>query len=65
MDITIKINTDNAAFQDEEHLGGISRETARILRRLADQVEARGLLPEDRIIVGDLNGNTVGELTVA
>jgi hypothetical protein len=48
---TLKFSTDNAAFADDMH-----GEAARILRKIADQLD-RGDLA--RVIV-DLNGNRVG-----
>lgn len=53
MTFTVKISTDNAAFQD----GDRYLEVARILREIADDAEqgAAGKWP-----VHDYNGNTVG-----
>lgn len=56
MTITIKIKTDNAAFED--NTGG---EIARILRRYADEID--GMEPEEAKLL-DYNGNTVGSVTI-
>ena len=56
--ITIKIKTDNAAF-DGDNLG---IEVARILRRLADYLESYTV--EEIISIRDINGNTVGSCKV-
>jgi hypothetical protein len=53
MKITIKINTDNDAFGDGP------RETARILRKLADGC------PLEPGKIRDINGNTVGSVEVS
>lgn len=53
--ITIDIDTSNEAF-DVDPMG----ELARILRKLADDVLARGT--DDRLALRDVNGNTVGTL---
>ena len=50
---TLKINTDNAAFEDA------GPEVARILRDLARQIETEAGEASGRL--RDLNGNTVGE----
>ncbi len=55
MRATIVLNMDNAAFEDAPGI-----ELARILRKLADDVENNG--PEnanDRL--HDINGNSIGE----
>lgn len=49
----ITIRTDNAAFEDSPET-----EVARILRKLADDIEARGL---DSYTLRDINGNRVGD----
>ena len=60
MDITVTINTDNAAFEGQEDY-----ETARILRKLADNIEqAHGPANCDGMKLRDYNGNTVGEFEV-
>ena len=50
--VTIKIKTDNAAFQDSPEI-----EIARILHKLADYVEQG---QTGKITLIDLNGNSVG-----
>lgn len=55
MDITITINTDNAAFQDD---AGI--EVARILRQLAGNLELWQGKNEFSLGLRDINGNKVG-----
>ena len=56
--ITIRISTANAAFDPEPLL-----EVARILRRLADSMEAT---PQGPILgrLADINGKAVGEVRV-
>jgi hypothetical protein len=53
--LTIVIETDNAAFEDE------SGEVQRILRKLADEGDRNSFGPDDFIgeTVRDINGNTV------
>ena len=53
MNVTIKINTGNAAFDD----GNLSTEVSRILRELADTEEVCDL---GRIKLYDINGNACG-----
>jgi hypothetical protein len=53
--LTVKIKTDNAAFEDLDGNAGI--ECARILRQIANKLE-RG---EEYGPCIDLNGNTVGD----
>jgi hypothetical protein len=60
MDITIMINTDNAAFEDDP-----GAEVARILRNLAKEVDGITLDPGDYANLRDSNGNTVGKCTVS
>lgn len=55
--ITIKIDTDNAAFDD----GMRGHEVARILHKLADEYDDLGGL--HRPFLHDINGNTVGTVT--
>ena len=55
--ITITIRTGNAAFTDYP-----VSETARILRDLAERLERDDIPPEKLM---DINGNHVGEVTVA
>jgi hypothetical protein len=57
MAITIMLKTDNAAFDDHGN-GNRAAEVARILRRLADDVE-NGTVPEN---LRDINGNHVGNV---
>lgn len=59
--ITIELTTGNAAFTDNE-----SGEVARILHKLADKLDA-GYTADDihGIPVRDVNGNSVGSITVA
>jgi hypothetical protein len=52
MDLIIKMNLDNAAFSD----GNSEHEQARILRKLADDIEKF----KDPSALWDLNGNRVG-----
>jgi len=53
--VTIKFNTDNAAFDDFE------AETARILKELADHVQYG---PKSEYIpLHDINGNNIGEFS--
>lgn len=54
----ININMTNAAF---EHEGS---EVARILRRIADDIEDKPTLPEDARPLRDINGNLVGATRV-
>lgn len=56
MDYTIKINCDNAAFDD------LAEELARILRREADRLTEWGAIPPDATLM-DINGNKVGAAT--
>ena len=56
MDYQITINTDNAAFNETDDNGAY--ETARILRRLANDIEGSGLCEFN---LRDFNGNKVGE----
>lgn len=56
MRLNVRFSMDNAAFgeTDEDRLA----EAARILREMANHLEARGL---GQFPLQDLNGNTVGE----
>ena len=56
MQITIKLTCDNAAFLPETQ-----PEIARILRKLAEEIEAGG----EPDTIRDINGNVVGGLTVS
>ena len=53
--VTIKIGTENAAFETD---AGLQDELARILRKLADDLEA-GRYP---LMLLDINGNRVGDV---
>ena len=57
MEFTLRVEMDNAAFENPGEL-------ARILRALAD-VLADGVQPGDSDNVRDANGNTVGEWDVS
>ena len=57
MNIKITINTDNAAFKDNP-----TGEVCRILRDLADRADDYGIENTERL--RDINGNTVGKVTV-
>lgn len=61
MDFTITIDIDNAAFEDAP-----TSELARMLEELADDLRSR---QDERWFDGkrlmDINGNTVGRITVA
>jgi len=60
--VTIKIDTVNGAFHEEG--GGEGVETARILRKMADVLEAE-VEPWEvscPVTFADINGNKVGEL---
>jgi hypothetical protein len=59
--ITITIDTGNAAFDG----GNAGAEVARILRKTAERIAAAGIKRCDGIAVLDINGNTVGRVTVA
>lgn len=64
MDITITINTDNAAFSDDARA-----EVARILHELAYRVDGihKPVIycdPGDSDDVRDINGNTIGKVTI-
>ena len=54
--LILKINTENAAFEGDNR----NFELARILRMVAGQVETN--LP--KFVVRDINGNSVGTLTL-
>lgn len=62
MQITITINTDNAAFSDS-----MTAETARILRGIVAQLERDeiDIRPDQTVKLRDANGNRVGLLSVA
>jgi hypothetical protein len=56
--LTITLNTDNEAFETHAEY-----EVARILRELADRIES-GDIDDDGASIHDVNGNTIGQLTV-
>ena len=58
MNIVITIDTENAAFDD----GQTGRETARILRDLADKYQDGDYR---QLILHDINGNSVGNVRYA
>lgn len=59
MKAELTINMDNAAFENPSEL-------ARILRELADKIESNeGVSSGDKLVARDINGNTVGTLTIA
>lgn len=59
--LKIKIDTDNAAFDDALNgHAGRAAEVARILRAYADSIENKGDLHPCFLI--DINGNTVGHV---
>ncbi|MFK0572149.1 hypothetical protein [Endozoicomonas sp.] len=55
MKMKIIVKMDNAAFDPEENLQGV--ELARVLRKLASQVEDATFETGDRFLVADINGN--------
>lgn len=58
--LSIQVQTDNAAFDE----GGTGVECARILRKLADELERAGDIGGDSGNLYDINGNRVGEWKV-
>ena len=58
-DITIKINTDNDAFYDDERA-----ELSRILHELANEAQHRRVSAMDEYRIKDLNGNSCGVVEV-
>ena len=54
--LQVKMETGNAAFAD----GNEGAEAARILRKVADQIEQESKLSESCRPVRELNGNTIG-----
>lgn len=60
MRVTVKIDTDNAAFEDCD-----GAEVARILRELADRIDNEPLGKKDCRFARDINGNRVGQLTTS
>lgn len=59
MQITIELETNNAAFEDAPEL-----EAARILRHLSDRIERHGLIVGESIPLRDHNGNKVGHCKI-
>ena len=57
--LTLRIKTDNEAFQ-----GDAGTEIARILRRLAGDLDGRDILPGETFTLRDINGNRVGAASV-
>jgi len=57
--VTIKINCDNAAFDDDP-----GAELARILRELANRLHISGAVQGSRKTLYDLNGNDVGCMNI-
>ena len=57
MRFNLTINTDSAAFDEDER----GHEIARILRRIADEIEEDSAVI--RGMVRDINGNKCGEYT--
>ena len=55
--LTLKIQTDNAAFEDN----GIGAEVAQILRKLANNIEDVTGEPDMEFALMDSNGNKVGK----
>lgn len=62
MNITIKINTDNAAFGETS--SEAAQEVANILAGLTDILIGASMLVEGSIPLRDSNGNKVGQFTV-
>lgn len=60
MKLHLTMTVDNAAFFDEEN-GRDGSEVARILRRVANDVDATSLTGGERGRLRDYNGNDVGE----
>ncbi len=59
MKATITIEMDNAAFEDTNGI-----DLARILKRLANQIDDYSLTSADNLTLRDSNGNRVGSFTV-
>ncbi len=61
MEVIIRIETGNAAFED----GALNGELARILRGLAEKLETKAsdLEPGRRLLLFDANGNACGTVT--
>lgn len=59
--ITISIETSNAAFED----AGVNYEVARILSKLAERIKNDGMDAGEVFILRDKNGNKVGTATAS
>lgn len=59
--ITISIETSNAAFKD----AGVNYEVARILSQLAERIKNDGMDAGEVFILRDENGNKVGTATAS
>lgn len=59
MTITIRIKTDNAAFEDDKQ-----GEVTRILTDYLEEVKRLGVLRLGDVTLRDYNGNTVGRVNV-
>ena len=60
MRVTIKIDTDNDAFEEN----GEGTELGRILKELSNQVSVAYIHPGIEAKISDLNGNKVGSFKV-
>lgn len=58
--LTIKVDTDNDAFYDDEGENNLREETVRILRNLANRIESGEDFSESSRTILDRNGNGVG-----
>jgi hypothetical protein len=57
--LLVRIETENAAFSGR----GLDLETARLLRKVADEIERHGVKLCNRDKLMDVNGNTVGSVS--
>lgn len=70
MKLTIDIEMDNAAFEHEDEAGNPvegyanGTEVARILKELAEKVDDMPLAAGTKLVIRDINGNSVGSATV-
>lgn len=64
MELKLKMEMDNSAFDQESAAGCNGGEAARILRALADKIDGVALHHEDSYSLRDINGNKVGEAEV-
>jgi hypothetical protein len=64
-DFTVRIATDNAAFQDADpEAGGVSardQEVSWILDWVVSELSQNGLQEDETLRLRDINGNVVGE----